>query len=242
MIALLGALLGCGDGPGRPEAPEATLEQAAGTVTLGTIRDLGPCVVRSSVRREVAGKGPARVSEETSELRWQDQDHWSWVSARDGRTVAETIVWDGVAWSAHAGRPLERKGDAEPFRVQLGQVWDPWTALEGLAEQVALVPGDVEDLAGRRTVRHAVQPRALPEKAHRTWVVDAAEGAVWIDEATAVRVQGDVRVSAASRTERKRVDLAFTVDAIGGDPAVRRPPDAAAPATRQDGLEPAPSP
>lgn len=240
MIALLGVLLACGESA--PPEPEATLEQAAEKVTLGTIRDLGPCVVRASVRREATGKGPPRVNEETSELRWQDQDHWSWLQARDGRAVAETIVWDGVAWSGTAGRPPSRRGDAEPYRVQLAQIWDPWTALDSLAEQVALVPGEVEELAGRRTLRHAVQARPLPEKVRRTWVVEAAEGAVWIDEATAVRVQGKVRVSAASKAERQVLDLAFTVDGIGGDPEVRRPPDDGGSRAPQDRVEPAPSP
>lgn len=234
MIAALVALLACAEEAQREEVP--TLTEAAERVTLGTVRDLGSCVVRTSLRREVTGSsGPPRVAEETSELRWQDPDHWSWARGRDGRVVEETLVWDAVAWSRTGERPFARRGDAEPHRVQLAGVWDPWSTLESLAEQVALTPGEVETLEGRRVVRHLATLRALPKKAHRTWVAELVEGTVWIDEQTALRLQGDVHVVAAARQERMDVRLAFSVTGIGADPAVVRPP-------AQEGGETAPDP
>lgn len=225
MIVALAALLACGrDGE---EAAPPTLTTAAERVTLGTVRDLGPCIVRGSLRRETAGPGITRASDQASELRWKDQDNWSWVLTRDGRTVEETLVWDAVAWTRTGERAFARKGDAEPYRVQLASVWDPWASLESFARQVVLTPGDVEDLEGRRVVRHVASLAPPPERPRRGWSVDAVEGTVWIDEATALRLQGDVTVSARDGDLRQTLHLAFSVTAIGSDPGLPTPPGAA---------------
>jgi hypothetical protein len=48
---------------------------------------------------------------------------------------------------------------------------------------------------------------------------------VWIDEETAVRLQGKLTVEAASGGRTQRVDLLFSVSGIGVEPGVS-PPDA----------------
>lgn len=238
MIVALAALLACGR-EGEQVAPP-TLTAAAERVTLGTVRDLGPCIVRGTLRRETAGPGITRASEETSELRWQDPDNWSWVRTRDGRAVEETRVWDAVAWTRTGDRDFARKGDAEPYRVQLASVWDPWASLESFARQVVLTPGEVEELEGRRVVRHVASLAPPPERPRRGWTVDSVDGTVWIDEATALRLQGDVTLAARDGDLRQTLHLAFSVSAIGGDPGLTPPPGAAAapPKAASDGDEP----
>ena len=222
-VIVLLVLLACGSTDGTPAAPTLTLPQAAKQTTFAGVTALGSFHLQASLRKTDTVEGrPAKESAETMEIRWKDADHWSYVSARDGRVVSDVRVWDGVAWTIRAG-VTEKKGDPEPFRIQVATVWDPWSwGLERLAEDVKSVAGPVELLDGRRAVRYTL---ALEDqkKGHRTWTPTAVSGDLWIDEATAVRMRGQVRVDATNDKRTTTRELLFTLGAIGADPEVVRP-------------------
>lgn len=204
---------------------------AAEEATFGTLAGLGPFRMSASVRR-TTGVGPGsplasdatEESLEVVELRWRDADHWSYLQRRDGRVRSEVVVWDAVAWAGDGDGSPERKGDAEPYRVQLATTWDPWEwGLEGLTPGITLAQQGVELLDGRRTLRHLLAPAPPPDKPRRGWTVTAVEGEVWIDEATAVRLRGRVLASATSGTRTRTIDLVFSVDDLGLDPGISAP-------------------
>lgn len=221
-------LLACDDPTEADNA--AALTAASEQVTFGTVGALGPHRLEASVVRAVTAArdgGPAgetRTTRESLVLAWKDADHWSFSSSRDGRVRNRVVVYDAVAWSAQNDAPLERKGDAELFRVELAQSWDPWQlALDGVRDQIGLTPGAPEVVEGRRVVRHEVAPVPLAPGARRTWTVSSASGVVWIDEATAVRLLGEVRVSASARHETSETALTFALSSIGVDPGIAAP-------------------
>jgi hypothetical protein len=211
---------------GAPEAVSVPLPVAADRATFATVAGLGSYRLQANVRRSTGGEGtPPVASTELVELRWKDADHWSYVQRRDDRVRSEVLVSGGVAWRSGGEGPLERKGDAEPYRVQLAGTWDPWSwALEGLASSLQLTPAGEELVDGRRAVRHIITPVPPPEKPRRGWTVTAAEGDVWIDDATAVRLVGNVRVEAVSGARTQEVTLAFSIEGVGLDPEVSAPP------------------
>ncbi len=221
MIAVL-ALVGCGGPPS--EAPPL-LPVAAERATFATVAGLGAYRLRADVRRSVGGgDAPAQVSTEAIDLRWRDPDHWSYAQRRDDRVRSEIVVWDAVAWTNGGDGPLVRKGDAEPYRVQLAGTWDPWSwALEGLSTGIRFEPAEVELVGGRRALRHTLVVAPPAEQPRRGWTVTAVEGEVWIDEATAVRLKGTVTVDAVSGPRTQEVTLAFAMEGVGEDPEITAP-------------------
>jgi hypothetical protein len=221
VIGLLGVLACVGSAEEEALPPPVAAEKA----TFATVSGLGSYRLQAEVRRSMGGEGtPPRVSTESFELRWRDADHWSYVQRRDERVRSEVVVWDAVAWTNGGDGPLVQKGDAEPFRVQLAGTWDPWSwALEGLAHGVHLEPDTIEIVEGRRALRHTVSPVPPPEKLRRGWTVTAADGEVWIDEASAVRLKGRVKVEAVSGAQKQDVELTFGMGGVGLDPEVSPP-------------------
>lgn len=234
-LALLAACTGSG------ELATSTLPEAAQEVTFASLAALGSFQLQAAVEREVQnGSASPQTSQETLEIRWRDADHWSYRHGRDGRVVREIVVWEAVAWAGDGDGPLDRKGDAEPYRVQLATVWDPWQwGLESLADAVVFDQGELELRDGRRLRRHQLSlPPELPEPEaaegakiskrpkppRRGWKASAVTGTVWIDEATAVRLDGKVAAEAVSGDRRQRTELLFAVGSIGGDPGVAPPP------------------
>lgn len=211
---------------GAVEDAAVPLPAAAEKATFATVSGLGSYRLLADVRRSVGGDGAVPlVSTESVELRWSDSDNWSYVQRRDDRVRSEIRVRDSIAWANGGNGPLVNKGDAEPFRVQLAGTWDPWSwALEALSSGLLVTPEGVEIVEGRRAVRHAVAPAPPPEKPRRGWTVTAADGEVWIDEATAVRLKGRVRIEAVSGAQKQDVALTFTFGGIGADPDASSPP------------------
>lgn len=222
MIGLF-AVVACSGSAGDAALP---LPAAAEKATFATVSGLGSYRLQADVTRSIGAEGMAPlVSTESVELRWRDADRWSYVQRRDDRVRSEVVVWDAVAWANGGDGPLVEKGDAEPFRVQLAGTWDPWSwALEGLAAGIRLEPDAVEIVEGRRALRHTVAALPPPEKPRRGWTVTAAEGEVWIDEATAVRLKGRVKVDAISGAQKQQVTLSFGIAGVGVDPEVSAPP------------------
>lgn len=220
---ILTLLLACSGG-GPEEAP-APMPVAAERATFATVASLGSYHLQTLVKRTVrAGTAEPQTTTETVDLRWKDADHWSYTLGRDGRVRSEVVVWDGVAWSGDGDAPPVEKPDAEPYRVQVASVWDPWEwGLEGLAATVKLEPDDVEIVEGRRAHRHTLGLAVDPAVPRRGWTPTAVSGTVWIDEATAVRLKGQVLLDAVSGDRSQRLELLFSVASIGLDPGVSPP-------------------
>ncbi|MFN7144366.1 MAG: hypothetical protein ACK4YP_11360, partial [Myxococcota bacterium] len=154
---ILGLLLACSGG-GTDEAP-ATMPVAAEQATFATVASLGSYHLQAVVKRVVrSGTAEPQTTTETVDLRWQDPDHWSYTLGRDGRVRSEVVVWDGVAWSGDGDAAPVQRPDAEPYRVQVASVWDPWEwGLEGLAATVTQDPAGVELVEGRRAHHHTLR-------------------------------------------------------------------------------------
>lgn len=224
-------LLACGDPPATVE-DVAPLVPASSKVTFATVEELGPHRLDATIDRTtlVPDQNPL-TTKEVIAVRWQDPDHWQARRSRDGAPIDQIVVWDHTAWEAVGKGKLVNRGDAEPFRVQLAATWDPWAAaLESASEHVALTAAALEDVDGRRAWRHTVSVIPLAENVHANWRVTAADGEVWIDERTAVRLVGKVHVSSEGKDRNREVLLQFAVSRIGQDAGVTDPTgDAPAP-------------
>ncbi len=202
------------------EAPPAVLTEASREVTFGTMQELGTHTLQASWTRRV---GPAEGGgQETAEaflLRWQDPDHWELRRERQGRVQSHVIIWDAIAWVS-GPKGLKRRGDGELYRVQLASGWDPWQlVLAGFNDQLGLVRVGEEMVDGRKAWRHDLVLKP-PLPGRRAWTPTQVEGAVWLDEALAVRLGAEVHLVAVN--EREAMDLRFrlSVSGVGADPGI----------------------
>jgi hypothetical protein len=224
LIGLVAATLllpGCG-GSADTQAP--SLAKATDDATFASLVGVGSHHLQASVKRVDRARGSERVSAETMELRWKDPDHWSFVTTRAGKPQSQVVVWDGEAWSGRGGGALERRRDAEPYRVQLQTLWDPWKwGLDNLGDRIQLEPADIEVVEGRRAQRFNLTLPPAPPKPPRGWSPSRVSGSIWVDEATAVRLKGDVVLTLTSGESTREITLLFLVRDIGADPGVSPP-------------------
>lgn len=208
-----------------PEAPPAERLQAAEHATLATAAELGSYQLTSEVSRTWTTKtGQVRSDVQSTELRWEDPDQWSFLIRRGERVVQRAVVFGGRPWTAMGDQPLTRQGDAEPYRVQLSSVWDPWTiALDQVHEQIELTELRSDALNGREVVVYKAGLKALSPKARPTWKANSVEGEVWIDKLSSVRLQGDILVKSSGKQEDLEIHFQFQLGHIGEAVAITDP-------------------
>lgn len=223
-LPLLMLILACGDRASAPSTPEA-LSAAAGKTTIASFEALGSHILesRTEITTERDGVEAATVNEITR-LRWQDDDHWQWVREREGARLSEVRVFDGVAWTASGRADLRKRPDPEPLRAELALDADPWAAAMGTSEsRVGYTQVGEEEVEGRKVWRYSLSLLPGVSGGRKSRDVLLIEGQVWIDQATAVRLAGDVTVQTKSRAQRRTTHLRFTVTRIGGDAGVEAP-------------------
>lgn len=221
MLLILIACSGVGSG----SAPEAALLDASKEVTFGTVKDLGPHRLQASVIRTITPTaGAPLTTQEQVTLAWQDERTWRYQASRDGKVRNEVVVFEGAPWRL-SGTRWERAQDAQSWEVQLASVWDPWKlAFESLESSIKLVPEDLEEIEGRRAWKQRVELVPAPEgKRKKPWTATVAEGSVWLDEQTALRLVGDVHVVAESTGKSMDITLRFATSGIGMDARVEPP-------------------
>lgn len=229
VLSLLVSLPGC-DRPEAVRGDDPPLVKASGEVTFQTTEELGPHRRHASIIRTLtAANGAETKTEEAVDLQWKDKDNWRVVAARDGKVRSEILVWEATAWTRSGDRMVQR-GDAEPFRVELGSTWDPWPmALESLEDAVKLVPDALEEVEGRRAWKHHAELAPPIEGRRRAWEPTLVEGTVWIDELSALKLVGDLHVVATSKGRSQDIALRFATAGIGMDPRIPPPPGTTAP-------------
>lgn len=215
--------LSCADAT--PDQPPVTLDVAAERTTFATSEALGAYVLEARVATTHAPDGAAATTtEELTRLRWQDDDHWQYVRERSGETLSETRVWDGEVWKAGRGGVLAKGGDTEVARVELGQQADPWNRTLGpLASRIQLTDAGEEIVETRRVRRYQLSLKPAAPTGRKTTEVVGVEGQVWIDEATAVRLAGEVTLSTRGKRALTTRTLRFSMSAIGGQAGVPAP-------------------
>lgn len=244
-LLALALLAACAPAPdGTADTPGArTLAAGAREVTFGSLSQLGPFTMRTTVTRESPGVPESRQVEETS-LLWADADHWTSTRARDGRLVRTALVLDGAGWLG-ATAPTDRVEDAEVLRVQLARTWDPWDALSTVRDQLALEDARSARGLGSRTLwrhRPVLRPDAARvgakgrprQESRRGWVLTAVDGEVWLEEVGAAWLSGWVRVEAARfargaapdapPAERTAIEVRVETTGVGTPPALPRAP------------------
>lgn len=232
LVSLLGvACRGC-SGPGE-QGP--TLDVVADEVQFESVTRLGPhSLVAVVSRTRTPEEGTPQLTEETIEIAWKDWDNFRHRRLSAGELRSAVVVVDGVAWTRRLGASFERQDDAEPFRVALRNTWRIWDeALEQFADRIVLTEEGQTVVEGRAARRYAVSlaPHPEPKREQRERqsglpFPESLEGFVVIDEATAVRLEIDVRGRLSETSGTRAVQLKASRTGIGEDPGLISPPEA----------------
>ena len=226
-----------------PPAVEPVLERAivASRTTFGTMTSMGPFRLDARTSTTTRSESGEKHEDESYSLRWQDESRWQVIRRRDGERTEELRVWDNRAWRAGGNGALLLRGDAEPYRASLAVNWDPWASAIGSWNQsVGFRLEATEQVEGRTALVYSLEPLAgAPSRKGNELV--SVEGKVWIDETTAARLVGDVKLVTIRHGREQSVELRFSVTEVGGDPGVEAPPGAVAPSQRSEAPVPPPS-
>lgn len=221
----IGAVLlaGCGEAERAAEARA----QAAEEVTLQSAGELESYVLTARTDRTwTTTGGSARAVTEDFELRWDGPDTWALRTSRDGRPQQRVILYNGEPWSAAGDTPLSRRGDPEPWRVQLRQSWDPWIlATESARDRIRLTEARADTYEGRPARVYTASLREPPpgRKGRPAWEPTLVEGEVWLDEQTAVRLSVELHLQAEGRKETLDVRYRARMEGVGADAGVPNP-------------------
>jgi hypothetical protein len=189
MVSAFLLLLSCGRGA----ASEESVLLASKQVSFESVAGLGPHRMSSTLSWD---RGAARGGKttETLELVWGDWDHFQARRLRDDRLATEVRVVGGVAYTRAGKGRFRRARDAELYRVQLAGSWSYWErALEPFrGVHVSAADGDerVESRPARRFVLSMISLAGNAD--HSTHRPQSLSGSFVLDEATAVRLRGEM--------------------------------------------------
>lgn len=226
LLAPLSLGLGCSDDPQPVE--EVALADASTEVTFASVEQIGPHHMVASIRRTDDREGQVRTTDEVTELSWQDWDDFQVRGLVDGELTRETIVADGIPW-VRVGDRFEERPDAETHRVQLRVTWNMWDAVLGThRDHVQLVHEGEDIIEGRPAGRYRLELKPDEERPrNQRWgfVPEGAEGTVWLDEASAVRLKAEITTTARRGGVARTTQLSLQRSNIGGDQAIQAPLD-----------------
>lgn len=213
-------LLACSAEPA-PVVEDVALPIVAQRTTFATMMSLGSFRLDS---RTTTTTGTGQKQEESYSLRWRDASAWQVIRGRDGQRFDELRVWDNQAWRASEDGALVSRGDGEPFRSALAANWDPWHDAVGTwSDYIGFREVGTEQVEGRVAIVYTLEPIARTAGRKSAQFI-GVEGKVWIDQATAARIVGDVTLQTKQHQQERTVALRFSVTEIGGDAGVEPPP------------------
>lgn len=223
--------------------PPLTLEAASEQVTFASIEQLGPHRSLATLERveSHAGRETSRHTESV-DIRWESWDRFQYRRDVDGRPVSESVVSDGQAWHRRQGGRWSLIADPETHRQQLRLTWNAWEQAVGpFGDRMALTRVGLEPVEGRRAIRYTLSltPSVAEQASSSSSASSSASvvgeggkssrrrrpsasfeptslsGVVWVDEATAVRLTGQVTGTLARADYTRTLSLQLARTGIG---------------------------
>ena len=204
-IALWG---GCTRDPVVQQAsPTEQLVVASEKVIFESVEKLGAHRSISTFNRtEYFEENIRSEHQEILEISWRDWDNFQYARRVDDETVAEVIIADFKTWAYSAG-DWKPQPDGELYRVQLRTTWNQWdNMMHSFTEYVTWESVGQETIEGRKAQKY-VANFTPPPKAKAGVQPLAFEGAVWVDEQTAVRLLGTITGEMGQDTRRSKLKL-----------------------------------
>lgn len=196
---------------------EVTLAQASEQVTFASVENLGPhTYLATSSRTETRLGRELSHHEEEVEIRWEDWDNFAHQRTVDGRTVSEVIVSEGVAYSRRLGGPWKRRSDAESKRVELKTTWNAWEqSASAFGDQLIMTEVTADEIEEREARHFTLSLSAIPYEGDGAIAPLALSGDLWVDEASAVRLIGQLDGVLGSDGYRRQLKLQIARTSIG---------------------------
>lgn len=223
--AVLSFTLGCAE---PVEDPTVSLAVISDEITFRSVVGLGPHhLLATIIRVEEWEDGTTDEHDETLELSWNNWDRYHLRRLVDGKTVFESIVFDGQAYSRTRGAAWRSDLDVEPARLTLRTTWNMWkSAFDAFDDRIVLTEVGPSTVDTRPARRFTVGLSTLPEgtRVRRGQLQpEQVSGDVWLDEATAVRLSANVTGVARQRARRHTVQFQLTRSGIGTEQSVIPP-------------------
>ncbi len=221
--------LGCTE-PVVEESPPS-LKDVSEQITFKSITNLGPHHMMSTITRtEQWEDGEEDEHSETIELTWNNWDAFHFRRLVDGKTMFESLVYDGQGYSRTQGATWTAALDPEPICLGLRTTWNVWkSAFDTFGDRIEYdeVSQSVVDTRAARQFRVMLAPAPEGKRIRRSRPQpETIQGSVWIDEQTGVRLSASVTGVIQVSSARHLIQLDLSRSGFGSEqtivvPAVR---------------------
>jgi hypothetical protein len=219
-------LFGCTD-PEETTQP-VSLIQVAQKITFKSVARLGPHHMLATITRtEMWDDGESSEHDETVELTWNNWDAFHLRRSVDGKTVFESIVNEGHAFSRTQGAKWTSGLDPESARLGLRTKWNVWqSAFDTFDERIGFRAVGGSTVATRAARHFSVEIIPLAEgqrvRGSRPQP-EAVQGSIWLDEATGVRLSVDVTGVVRIGGARHQIHLSLSRSGFGTEQTIVSP-------------------
>ena len=199
---------GCTSDPvAQQSSPTEKLVTASEKVIFASVEKLGAHRSISTFDRTEYLDGNVRSEhQEILEISWRDWDNFQYARRVDDEVAAEVVIADFETW-AYSSAGWKRQPDGELYRVQLRSTWNQWdNMMHSFVEHVEWEAVGQEIIEGRKTQKYVAN--FIPPQQARAGVRPISfDGAVWVDEQTAVRLLGTITGEMGQEPHRTKLKL-----------------------------------
>ena len=201
----------------QPEAPpEKSLVDASQQVHFASVEKLG--AHHSLITVEVTERQFTREtssSTEVLELWWESWSRFRYQRKVNGKIKQEVLVIDDRPWQFN-GKAWRQGDDPESYRNQLKLSWDIWGRVYRSFSGNAKWTEEAVEMLGKRSVQRYSVTYTPPEKQPAYGLIPTSLSAiVWVDQATAVRLLGEMTAVRENEGYQQTQVLRLERDQIG---------------------------
>jgi len=217
-------LAGCGAG-NNPSDQKDPLLQSSESATFDTVTRLGSHHFEAELVRESIFNGQETI--EKVVVDWGDWDNFQLQRYRNDRLRAETRVVHATAYAKSGKGRFRQASDAELYRVEMRHSASFWgRALEAFRGLVHAEKKEGAMIDGRPARRYELSLRGEENAPSRGHKAIELIGEMWIDEATAIRLSGQLNgryLKNGHQDKEVRISLKLKRSEIGIQPLIEKP-------------------
>lgn len=207
LLLLLSLFTACGRSAARKEASDE-VGTLLDRLSLAQVTALGPHKYESWLQltppeaadKAAGGKGEKAIVEQQT-LLWDGWDQYRYVIQKGELTTLDVTVWKGQAFQRGPDGKVRTRSNLEEMHYYLRQTWNPWEGvIHPFRSSVQYELEQTDELEGRPVDRYKigfsamVEPDATSqEPTRRTLEPELLEGKLWLDKATKVPLQIELK-------------------------------------------------
>lgn len=170
-------------------------------LSLSQVTALGPHKCESWLELSNPSQAGDKAIVEQQTLQWDGWDQYRYVIQKGDLTTLDVTLWKGQAFQRGPDGKVRTRSNLEEMHYYLRQTWNPWEGvIHPFRSSVQYMLEQTDELEGRPVDRYKIGFRATvepdassQEPTRRMLEPEILEGKLWLDKATQVPLQIDLK-------------------------------------------------